>query len=69
MIEQNKTIMGFNLIWLYNRVDLMHEVLADVAKLDLGKPHVGHEFSFDHLVDAIKLFQTGKTIEKVVVKV
>lgn len=69
MIEENKSIMGFNLIWLYDRVELMHQVLEEVSKLDLGKPHVGHEFAFDELVEAMKLFQTGKTIGKVVVNI
>lgn len=69
MIEQNKAILGFNLIWLYEKADMMHEVLAEVGKLDIGKPHVGHEFDFENLADAIKLFQTGKTIGKVVVSV
>lgn len=68
MIEENKAIMGFNLIWLYERAELMHEVLAEVSQLDLGKPHVGHEFEFDQLTEAMKLFQTGKTIGKVIVK-
>ncbi len=69
MIEENKSIMGFNLIWLYDQVELMHQVLEEVSKLDLGKPHVGHEFAFDELVEAMKLFQTGKTIGKVVVNI
>ena len=69
IIEQNKAILGFNLIWLYERADLMHQILKEVNELNLGKPHVGHEFYFENLVDAIKLFQTGKTIGKVVVSI
>ncbi|MFT5165636.1 MAG: NADPH:quinone reductase-like Zn-dependent oxidoreductase [Saprospiraceae bacterium] len=69
MIEQNKAILGFNLIWLYEKVELLHQILKEVENLDLGKPHVGHEFYFENMVDAIKLFQTGKTIGKVVVSV
>jgi alcohol dehydrogenase len=69
MIESNKGILGFNLIWLYDRIDLMLGILEAVKELDLGKPHVGHEFSFAQLPEAMKLFQTGKTIGKVVIKV
>ncbi len=69
MIEENKAILGFNLIWLYEKVDLMHQILDEVSELDLGKPHIGHEFPFENLIDAMKLFQTGKTIGKVVVNV
>ena len=69
IIELNKSIMGFNLIWLYERADLMQEVLAEVMELNLEKAHVGHEFPFEDLANAIRLFQTGKTIGKVVVTV
>lgn len=67
IIETNKALMGFNLIWLYERVELMLRILDKVKDLDLGKPHVGHEFKFEQLPEAMKLFQTGKTIGKVVV--
>ncbi len=69
MIETNKGILGFNLIWLYEQVDLMHQILGEVSQLNIEKPHVGHQFDFENLIDAMKLFQTGKTIGKVVVNV
>lgn len=69
MSEINKGILGFNLIYLYERTALMHSLIAELKDLDIGKPHVGHVFEFPNLVEAIKLFQTGRTIGKVVVKV
>lgn len=69
MIEQNKAILGFNLIWLYEKAELMHQILQDASAMNLGKPHIGHEFTFENLKEAIKLFQSGKTIGKVVIKV
>jgi len=69
MIEQNKSVMGFNLIYLYEHADLLHEILGKLNKMDLGKPYVGHVFGFDQLKEAIKLFQTGNTSGKVVVQV
>ncbi len=69
MIEANKAIMGFNLIHLYDRVEVMHRLLKEIALLDIGKPHIGHSFEFEDLKEAIRLFQTGNTIGKVVVKV
>ncbi len=68
MSEVNKGILGFNLIYLYERVDLMHRLIAELKDLKIGKPHVGHVFNFKDFPDAIKLFQSGKTIGKVVVK-
>ncbi|MEM6965854.1 MAG: zinc-binding dehydrogenase [Bacteroidota bacterium] len=67
--EMNKSLMGFNLIWLYERASLMHELLGDLQKMSLGKPHVGHTFPFEKIKDAIHLFQSGKTIGKVVLTV
>ena len=67
MIELNKAIMGFNLIWLYHQADLMREILQKLENMDIGKAHIGHRFEFDAMNDALALFQSGKTIGKVVV--
>ncbi|WP_316044820.1 zinc-binding dehydrogenase [Reichenbachiella agarivorans] len=69
MIQDNKSVMGFNLIWLYEKVEIMDELLTAMSKLDLGRPYVGSVFAFDQLHDAVKLFQSGKSTGKVVVKV
>lgn len=69
LIENNRAVMGFNLIWLYKQVDLMHQLLAELEDLQLKPPHVGHRFSFEQLPDAVQLFQTGKTVGKIVVDV
>lgn len=68
MIELNKAIMGFNLIWLYEQADLMHDILEKLKSVDIGKPHIGHRFEFGNLVDALKLFQSGKTVGKVIIE-
>jgi len=69
MIELNKGILGFNLIYLYEKAELMHTLLQELSQLDLGKPIVGQKFEFDNLPEAIKIFQSGKTMGKVVVNV
>ena len=69
MIELNKGILGFNLIYLYEKVELMHALLQEISTMNLGKPIVGEEFTFDQLPEAIKTFQAGKTMGKVVVNV
>lgn len=68
MIQENRSVMAFNLIWLYDKVDIMDDMLAEMAKLDLGKPKVGHVFEFEQMHEAIKLFQKGLSTGKVVVK-
>ena len=67
MSEVNKGILGFNLIYLYERVELMHQLIQELKELDIGKPHVGHTFPFEQLKEAVSLFQSGQTIGKVVV--
>ncbi len=67
LAEVNKMVSGFNLIYLYEKAPLMHQLLEEIQDLNIQKPHVGHSFSFDELPKAIQLFQTGKTIGKVIV--
>lgn len=69
MIEANKSLHGFNLIWLYDQQKLMAEILEDMAAMKLPPPLIGHEFTFDQLPEAIKLFQSGKTTGKVIINV
>lgn len=69
LAEVNKMVTGFNLIYLYEKKELLHQLLGEIGELNITKPHVGHTFPFDQLVDAVKLFQTGKTIGKVVIEI
>lgn len=67
--ELNRGLFGFNLIYLYDRIDLMPPMLDDLRSMQLTPPHVGHTFSFAQIREAILLFQSGKTQGKVVVEV
>lgn len=69
MTTENKSIMGFNLIYLYEQTDRMLAMLAQLQALDLKPQHVGHVFSFADLPRAIRLYQRGETVGKVVVTV
>ena len=69
LAEDNKTVSGFNLIYLYEKSELLHQLLSELKELNLEKPHIGNVINFDKMIDAIQLFQTGKTVGKVVVKV
>ena len=64
----NKSVMAFNLIWLYHKADLMHQLLGELEQMNLGAPIIGHEFTFTELPEAIRYFQTGKTTGKVVIQ-
>jgi alcohol dehydrogenase len=66
---QNKSLMGFNLIYLYEQTDMMHQMLDELQALNLRPQHIGNIFPFEQLPAAVRLFQKGETIGKVVVKV
>ena len=68
MIKQNKSVMAFNLIYLFDNVAVMHELLSELKVLQLGKAIIGHQFAFDQLPDAIRTFQAGGTMGKVVIE-
>ena len=69
MIEMNKGVLGFNLIWLYHEKALMKKLLEEMKALQLPPPHIGHTFTFEQLPAALKLFQSGTTMGKVVIEV
>ena len=68
LIESNKSVLGFNLIWLYERLNLLKGMLTKVEELHLAKPYIGKVFDYEEMHKAIKTFQSGKTMGKVVVK-
>jgi alcohol dehydrogenase len=67
--NENKSIMGFNLIYLWDRPDELKNMAEEILKMNLKRPYIGKVFSFKHLIEALRYFQTGKSIGKVVVKV
>jgi alcohol dehydrogenase len=67
MIGENKSVMGFNLIYLFDHASLMHEILENLSAMDLGNPFIGSTYSFKALPQAIRDFQDGLTIGKVVI--
>ena len=69
MIEFNRGLLGFNLIYLYDRAPLMHQLLDELSNINIGKPVIGHEFKFEEMPEAIRLFQKGKTMGKIVVMI
>lgn len=78
LIAQNKSLMMFNLIWLFSKlsemnqhIDRLCEILVDENKQSgARKPvFVGKEFSFKQAPEALRFFQSGKSVGKVVLLV
>lgn len=68
MIVDNKSVMAFNLIWLYEKAEMMKQLMDEIHELNLDPPYVGNVFPFDKLPEALRVFQGGNTIGKIVVK-
>ena len=68
LTNTNRGILGFNLIYLYEKTQLMNQIIEEIEAFDIGKPKVGHVLAFEQLPEAVRLLQSGKTTGKVVVK-
>ncbi|HET9693708.1 MAG TPA: zinc-binding dehydrogenase [Steroidobacteraceae bacterium] len=69
MISANRSVMAFNLIWLWERAERLPEAYASLARLLPRPPHIGARFPFDRALEAMRLLQSGTTIGKVVLSV
>jgi alcohol dehydrogenase len=67
--DKNKSVMGFNLIYLWDKVELMKKYLSNILEMNLPKPLIGEVFDYEDLLSAVKKFQTGQTVGKIVIKV
>jgi NADPH:quinone reductase-like Zn-dependent oxidoreductase len=69
MISANRSVMAFNLIWLWHRAERLPEAYAALECLLPRPPHVGARFPFEQALEAMRLLQGGQTIGKVVLRV
>ena len=67
--DKNKSVMGFNLIYLWDKIELLKIYLNSILEMDLPKPLIGEVFKFQDLLLALKKFQSGQTVGKVIVKI
>mmetsp|Transcript_1477 Transcript_1477/g.3345 ORF Transcript_1477/g.3345 Transcript_1477/m.3345 type:complete len:443 (-) Transcript_1477:338-1666(-) len=65
----NKSVMGFNLIWMFDKTTVLGELLRDLTQLCLPAPKVGQCFTFEELPEALRTFQGGNTTGKCVIVV
>lgn len=69
MPGDNKGVIGFNLIWLYDRLEILAGLYDKVDALGLDVPVVGRVFGFEQLPEALKYLQSGRSVGKVVLSV
>lgn len=66
MISDNKSVMAFNLIWLWEQQELLIEQLALMQSVAITPPHVGHHYPFEQAHEALEKLRSGQSIGKVV---
>ena len=69
MISENKSVLAFNLIWLWDHQDRMHMLLEELQQMELPPPYVGHRFPFAEAHRALDCLRSGKSTGKVVLEV
>jgi alcohol dehydrogenase len=69
LIDKNRSVMGFNLIWLFERADRLPAAAAAALALSPAPPHIGARFPFADVPRALRALQGGRTTGKVIVDV
>lgn len=68
MISSNRSVLAFNLIWLWEQKAQMKALLAELNDVPLPPPHVGHRFPFGDAHAALDLLRSGQSVGKVVLE-
>jgi NADPH:quinone reductase-like Zn-dependent oxidoreductase len=66
MISENRSVMAFNLIWLWDRVERHASAYDQLAPLMMRPPFIGRRFRFSEAPAALRFLQSGQSIGKVV---
>ena len=69
MIAGNRSVMAFNLIWLWDHADRLPQAYDRLTRLVRTPPFVGRRFAFDDAPAALRHLQSGESIGKVVLEV
>jgi alcohol dehydrogenase len=66
MIAGNKSVLGFNLIWLWDRLAMLTPLKDELMALGPVRPHVGRSFAFAEAHAALDHLKSGASVGKVV---
>ncbi len=69
MIAENKSVMAFNLIWLWEQADRLPRAYDQLSHFVQRPPLVGRRFRFTEARAALRHLQSGESIGKVVLEV
>ncbi len=71
MTNENKSLIAFNLSYLFDRLDLLKEAMQDLIQwVSEGKirPVALQTFPFEKVADAHRALESGKTVGKLILK-
>jgi len=68
MISLNRSLVAFNLIWLWEQVERAPAAISQLAGYSNRPPHVGLRLPFERAPEAMRALQSGSTIGKVVLE-
>jgi len=66
MISSNKSLLAFNLIWLWDKIEELSLMLEKILEMHLSPPLIGKTFPFPNALDALHYFKSGKSVGKVI---
>lgn len=69
MTNDCRSLMGFNLIYLFEQTSAFRELANELLELKLPPPRIAAEFGFDDAQAAIRYLQSGEATGKVVLTV
>jgi len=69
MVSANRSVMGFNLIWLWEEADRLPEAYRGLAPYITRPPYIGRRFPFGEAPAALRYLQGGGSVGKVVLEI
>ncbi|ANM32331.1 zinc-binding dehydrogenase [Acidobacteria bacterium Mor1] len=69
LIPANRSVMAFNLIWLWEDEPLLIRLAGEIEALGLDAPHVGKVYPFGEAPAALEHLRSGRSVGKVVLSV
>ena len=71
MTNENKSLIAFNLSYLFNRMDLLKEAMQDLVQwVSEGKIRATalQTFPFEKVADAHRALESGRTVGKLILR-
>ena len=67
-MTRNRSVMGFNLIWLWDQAHRLPEAYAALERVCTEPPLVGRRFPFGEAPAAMAWLKSGESVGKVVLE-